>query len=381
MTVFKNYFKILKAYLPMIFVFIGIFTFFIVIMTKSGSNTTNFTQAKPNIMVVNEDKSVLSSHFVSYIEKHANIVTLKKGNTYEDALFFRQIDEMITIPVGFQDTLLDGHTPKIETKKVPDSVSSIYAELLFQQYLKVVQGYTTLGYSEQEIVKKVDTVFSKEATVTMLENKSDMLNEVEIFYNFSNYTFLATIILVVGMILTTFRSEKIKRRNLVSPCSYRSLNFQLFLGNLCVTVLIWLLYIVLAMILYPSVMLDYYGIYFGINSFLFAIVSLAIGFLIGSFIQNKEAQNGIVNVIALGTSFISGAFVPQAMLGDFVVRISKIFPSYWYIHNNSLIRNMTGVGVNEINSIIFNYGVLILYVIGILIFVNLLSRRFMRKNA
>ncbi|MBS7020792.1 MAG: ABC transporter permease [Firmicutes bacterium] len=381
MTVFKNYFKILKSYLPIIFVFIGMFTFFIVVMTKANKTTVNFSQAKPNVIVVNEDKTTLANHFFDYIKSHANIVALKEGNSFEDALFFREVDEIITIPKGFQKTLMSGKTPKIATQKVPDSVNSIYAELLFEQYLKVIQGYTSLGYTETELIEKVDTVFSKEATITMLKNKSSELNEVEIFYNFSNYTFLATIILVISMILTTFRSEKIKRRNLISPCSYRNLNFQLFLGNLTMTLLIWFLYLILAIILFPSVMLDYYGIYFGINSFLFAIVSLVIGFLIGSFVKNKEAQSGIVNVLALGTSFISGAFVPQAMLGNFVIQLSKLFPSYWYIHNNSLIRNMTGVKWEELSNIVFHYGVLVMYIVGIFLLINLISHKLMRKDA
>ena len=39
----------------------------------------------------------------------------------------------------------------------------------------------------------------------------------------------------------------------------------------------------------------------------------------------------VANVIALNTSFISGVFVPQALLGDTVKYAASFTPTYWYV--------------------------------------------------
>ena len=57
----------------------------------------------------------------------------------------------------------------------------------------------------------------------------------------------------------------------------------------------------------------------------------------GNLTQSRGAQAAIVNVLSLGLSFISGVFVPQAMLGEPVLRIARFLPTYWYVRCNHLI--------------------------------------------
>jgi ABC-2 type transport system permease protein len=45
--------------------------------------------------------------------------------------------------------------------------------------------------------------------------------------------------------------------------------------------------------------------------------------------------------MALGTSFISGVFVPQEMLGDTVQTLASFTPTYWYI-----------LAINEIDTLV-----------------------------
>ena len=58
-----------------------------------------------------------------------------------------------------------------------------------------------------------------------------------------------------------------------------------------------------------------------INSFIYTINATALSFLIGNLVSNKNAVNGIVNVVALGSSFLCGVFVPTQYLPDSVKTI------------------------------------------------------------
>ena len=44
-----------------------------------------------------------------------------------------------------------------------------------------------------------------------------------------------------------------------------------------------------------------------------------------------------MNIITLGASFLAGAFVPQELLSETTLNISKILPSYYYVSNNNMI--------------------------------------------
>ena len=63
-------------------------------------------------------------------------------------------------------------------------------------------------------------------------------------------------------------------------------------------------------LLYTS-MFSIHGIFYLINSFIFSICATTIALFIGNIVSNKNAISGIVNVIALGSSFLCGAFVPM----------------------------------------------------------------------
>ena len=67
------------------------------------------------------------------------------------------------------------------------------------------------------------------------------------------------------------------------------------------------------------------GLIYILNSFIFTICATTMSFFIGNLITNKNAVNGIVNVVALGSSFLCGAFVPMRWLPDSVLKIAHVF--------------------------------------------------------
>ena len=103
MIVFKNYIKIVKGYLPMVLMYTGIFLLFAVIATSAGDSTTSFTTLKPKLAIQNNDpQSSFTKDFVAYLAQQGTIIELTDATYAEsDALFYRKVDAILTIPKGF----------------------------------------------------------------------------------------------------------------------------------------------------------------------------------------------------------------------------------------------------------------------------------------
>ena len=142
-----------------------------------------------------------------------------------------------------------------------------------------------------------------------------------------------------------------------------------------ISFLLWIFYIVLAFILLGKVVFSAHGILYIVNSLIFMIVALSLAFLIGNIVNSKTAINGIINVVALGSSFLCGAFVPMEWLPKYVLSISHILPSYWYIKTNELIKTMEVISLKNLEPLIVNEIVLFLFMVIFIVITNIISKK------
>ena len=70
------------------------------------------------------------------------------------------------------------------------------------------------------------------------------------------------------------------------------------------------------------------------------LFGLSLGFFAGTIAKNKDAINGLVNVISLALCFLGGVFVPQEFFSDSIIKVAKFFPTYWYVATNNSIGAM-----------------------------------------
>ena len=74
---------------------------------------------------------------------------------------------------------------------------------------------------------------------------------------------------------------------------------------------VWLVLISASFVMYGSYMFTTNGLLLLLNSFIFTLAALSISYLIGNLVKSRGAMSAAANVFALGTSFLSGVFVPQ----------------------------------------------------------------------
>lgn len=355
MKVFKAYFLIAKANFSSIIVYLAIFLGFSIFVSNINT-TSEFSEVKPNVAVFDLAKNNLSSNFYNYIKDNSNIVKLKYEDV-NDNLFFRKIDFVIIIKEEFKIG------DKIDTKTIPGSYRSKYSEMLFNRYLNIAKAYVDNGLLIDEALKLTNEDLKYSSKVNIIEAASGDYNTIAAYYNFSNYAIISILIFIISLISKRFNADSIKKRNLVSFSGIKKINKDLLISNLLVSGIIFLVVNLVALVLFRDALLTMNGLLIVINSLVFIISISAFASLIGNLIKNKDSQTGIINVVGLGSSFISGAFVPQFLLSAQVLLIAKIFPSYYFIYNNDFVSNLTKFDFSILKNFYFNIGMMFMFAI------------------
>lgn len=343
---------------------------------QTSENSTNFVETKPDVLIVNNDKEQrLTKNLIEYIEKNSNIMDIEENEeARNDALFYRDVNYIIYIPENYSKDFLDGLNPEIEIKSTGDYGSS-YAEMMLTRYIKVANIYQKETQNEQELITKINETLSKETEVEVTSKlDTDNLSRATFYYNFLNYSILAGCVYVICLILLSFREEKIRKRTIISSMNYKKHNRQLLISNSLLAIVLWIFYVILSFVLIGDIMFTTHGLIYIANSFVFTICAVTIAFLIGNLVNNKNATNGIVNVVALGTSFLCGAFVSIEWLPDSILKIAHILPSYWYIQTNETVKTLEAINFETLKPILTNMGVVLLFSLLFIVVTNIITR-------
>lgn len=377
MIVFKTFLKILKACkIPIILYTVFLVAFGGINMTTSDTSKT-FEATKPDVLIINNDTNEgITKNLIDYIKNNSNIIEIEDNeDARNDALFYRDVNYIIYIPNNYRLDFLNNKKPKIEIKSTGDYNSSL-AHMMLEKYIKIAEIYNEKIDDEQEIINNInetlDINIEVELTSTLDINN---LSKVTFYYNFMNYSLLAGLVYVVCLILSSFNEQKIKKRTIISSMNYKKHNRELLLSNGLFSIILWLFYVLLGIIILGKVMFTIHGLLYIINSFVFMICSLTIAFLIAILVNNKDAINGIVNVMALGSSFICGAFVPMEWLPESVLKVAHILPSYWYIKTNEILKTTELFNTETLKPIITNMIIILLFSLLFIITSNIITKK------
>lgn len=381
MTVFKSYFKVMLRYKWLIFLYAGICIGISLLNTMSSPAAENFVASAPDVAIINHDsKSTLIDGFKEYVSKNATIKEIEDNEEkIQDELFYRSVNYVLIIPENFTADFLVGKDTKIEVKKTQDSYST-YTEMLINKYLKMVNIYNKSGMSEAQIVEAINKDLENSSEIVLQEEiETVSISKPILFFNFANYAFLGIFIYIIATLMLVFNEANIKKKNSICSTPYSKISNQIFLANLIFAFIVWLIYVLISYIMYGNIIFSTNGLLILLNSFVFSISAVAIGFFAGILCKSKEAISGIVNTVALGLSFISGCFVPQAWLNDTVLNISKLFPSYWYINGNDMIANLTKYDFDTLKPLLTNMGIMLLYALIYLVIIAVINKRRKKK--
>lgn len=365
MIVFSTFWRIVKKYKGTILLYTVMLIMFGGINLTSNSTNDMFTPTKPNIFIVNKDSNMgLTKNLINYLKKNTNVVSLEDDEEkINDALFYRDISYVIYIPKNYSKDVLDKKDVTINIKSSKDYTSSL-TEMMLDKYLNVQSNLVNITNNQDELVNMINNTLDVNSEV-VVSSKLDnsYLNRVSRYFNFGSYSLLAVIIFIVTLVINSFKENTINKRIIVSSFNYKKHNSLLMLSSFVYSLIVWVLFSLLSVILLGKDMISIRGILYFVNTFMFVMPTLSFGILISTLVNNKDSIGGIVNVVSLGSAFLCGAFIPTEYLPKIVLSIAHIFPAYYFIDSNNLLSSMEIINFSNLIPVFINYFVLIIFML------------------
>ena len=382
MTVFKTFFRIVNKLKPTIILYTALLIIFGAVNMKTSDNNINFVNSKPDILIINQDVNKgLTKNLIDYMKKNSNIVKVENNEEkINDALFYREVSYVIYIPKDYRKNVLLGKNPKLDIKKT-DEYDAHLSEMMLKRYIKIQNIYNEEAGSEDELITLINDNINDDVNVK-ITSKVDTSKTYNIayYFNFASYSILAIIIYIICLVLCSFKEESISKRINISSINYKSHNNKILFASIVFSSIVWLLFVIIGVIVVGDIMFSLRGLISIINSFIFTFCALTLSILISSLTNNKNAISGIVNVIALGSAFLCGAFVPAEYLPSSVLNFAHILPAYYYINSNDLLKNIDVINISSMHPIIINMIIIIMFSILFIILNNVVTRKKRKSN-
>ena len=388
MQVFKTYFIIIKKHFAQMSIYLLIFLAlsFMLSTFNSTTKTDIFNETKIKITFINNDEdSIFLEGFKEFLTENAIMVDIEnQKERIQDALFFRRTEYIIKAPKGFTKDFLSKKDVNFEKISVPLSSQSVYMDMLINKYLNAARLYinAVADIKEQQLSTLIKNDLDEKTKVALVgfSEKDGSTNSIFYYFNYLAYSLFAILILGVSTIMIVFNKRDLKMRNLCSPLTSRSINFQLLLGNLVFALSAWLIFVSFSFVLYRNTIWTTSTVFLLINSLIFTFCCLSISFLVGNAINSRNVQAAVSNVLTLGTCFISGVFVPQELLGENVLKIAKFTPTYWFVKTNSQISKISNFNFDSLAPIFYNMLIVLAFTIGALVVAFIVIKKKRRSN-
>ena len=393
MIVFKTFWRIMKRYWWIVFIYVAILTSLSVI-NLNAAPVTDFVDTKPEITIVSQDSSDLATkpftkNFLDYLSKNTKIINLKESEI-TDALFYQKISMILYLPEDLESEILSGQKVTLNyrtsgnyTAELSKNLIKRYFELQRTEILESKNSSKEQSNipseNSEKIISRLNQRLDQSPTVRLASKNATNLSKIAAFFNFASYTIMAIVLYVTCFINASFNKSSVKKRTMVSSLHLKKYNFSLLLANSIFAFSVFALLTTLSFFVLGNIVLTPFFIFEILNTLLYILAALTLAELVSAFNLSRDAVSGVVNLLSLAPAFLSGAFVPTYFLPSFVLTIAHIFPTYWFIDTNNKITTMTEFSFNSFLTILPNLLVLVLFSI-IFIVANLVLSKKKRIN-
>lgn len=386
MPVFKTNIRIVKQNYIAVLLYVVIFIGLAIIMASDAKATDEkaFKPTSISLGIVDRDLSSTSKAIINYLSEYHKVIPLADDKELmQDELYYRNVEYILIIPTQFETSLFDGADVSLDCIKIPNSNSGLYVDLQIEQLLRTLRSFLSAGYDLPSAMLKSKEVLASETNVSLSLDKETSLSTPKYYYyyKFLPYILIALMIQTISTTLYVFNKPDIRKRNICSSESLKSRNFQLVLGSFVVSICIYLLVTVVGFILYRNEISNSATIpYCLLNSFIFLIVSISLGYFIGIIGHNLEAISAYGTILSLAFSFLGGVFVPLSVMSENVKSFSRFVPTYWYTKTNDLLMNLSEVSAKLREEIFIGYFVQLCFALAIFCIALVFSKKKLQES-
>ncbi len=383
MQVFKVFCKVMLKHKTQFLMYIVIYMIISIAVSRSvqESKVMEFSKVSLKVAVDNRDQGELGGGLVSYLKEYNEIKKVPKNQeAVKDAMYYQEIDYVLLIPEDFTEKIREGTGEEIlEGTVVPGSSTAYLIENEIKQYLDTASMYLRAGMDSVSAVELTKEDMQQEADVNYLEKSDGESLPVGFhFFRYLPYVFMVVMILGLEAVMKTFRDKDLSARNKCSAMSFFNQNVQIILGCIFFTLVVYTLFMVMALCLTGDYFFSIKGLLSAVNALVFSICAASLAWLCVQFVRSMEGLTAMSNVFSLSFSFLGGVFVSLDLMSDGVRQAAKFIPSYWYVIANNEIQKVESFA--EAGSVYQSYLVVLLFALAFFA-VGLLANRMKLRTA
>ena len=357
MQIFNVFFRISKKKILIGLMYVVIFALIGFVMVGNSSDTSNFTETKVKVSVIDNDNSEESKMLIDFIDKKHKIIEIDNTKDAKlDSLYYFEVEYILTIKEGYSEKLQNGDTAYLfESIKHPSTYTASYFESQLDEYISSVVAFRKGGNELKVACEKAENLFDTliDVTTETFTNEKSIDESSGFFFQYLPYLFISILISCLCPIIVTINRKDLRYRTNASPLPSLNKTIQTILASILYVAIIWTIFMLLYMVFifitnkelsFEFTKREFLAIF---NSIIIILVSTAIAILVVQFSPKDEILSMIGNIIGLGSSFLCGVFVPQDMLGENVILAARFLPIYWYVKANNCIFAIAGETFNE----------------------------------
>lgn len=398
MQVFKCAMRIIRANLGVPLVFIVILSFmgvFIALSIDSDNGSNDFERCAVNFAVVDRDDSELSQGIVNFLEQDNTRVFVEDTPiALQDLVAKGKVALLLIIPNGYgehfvQAALAGEDVPIIDVANGYSSMEGALANQSVSEYLGLVRSLLAANAASSNInqpsiaksseainltdtLQKAADLAQQEAKVNVLESQSQtsVSTRFVTYLQFCVMTVFMGLFSCVGLLLIRLNQPDTRKRNLVSPVKFISLNLQSVLACGVVALFAWVWTFGLGLVVFPQVIneVGLLGVTFcALALLVFCLVPLGAASLFVRFSTSALACTAVAIICGQALGFFSGGWIPLDLMEDSVRTVAHWLPGFWYAEVCSLSMHLgstpsftTFVPVLQTLGVLFLFGAALL---------------------
>lgn len=295
-------------------------------LSFSGNN-----QAK--IGILDKDHSRISKQFVAQLKqtKKYDVFTKIEEKHIDNYLQNKSLEAVLTIDKGFSEKVLTGEAQKLKLRSIANSEIT---EWVKAQANYLLENYNIMGDVAAGDHKRFDQLLQKNKSLNYhvqqetLADRSRSKSVSSTTTGFLLILMLGSTSVIYGGILTD-KSSQIYNRLVLSRLS----RFQYMLSYVCVGLVAFTIQIAIMFSL-----LKIFNVSFYIPTpmlllifFLFSLLAIGFGLLIGAVTQNAQQSSQLANLIIMPTSMLAGCLWPLSITPSYMQAIGELLPQNWVL--------------------------------------------------
>lgn len=373
MPVFNTFFKVAKKYISSSMIYVIVFVIVCIFFTNLGEDSTKeYKLSSCKIVVFDYDQTEESQRLIDYLSSLHTVILDEKDDkeVLQDMLYYHEYAYVLYIDKGFSQT------GKLSNIKREGTNVGVYIDGQISSYLSSYEAAKQAGLSNEEAYELTLKALDSSSLVAVKGKEANRKGEsIYYFFQYIAYVLLMTMLSVMGPILIAFNKKEVKDRLAISSLSNKRKNFEIFLGSLVMSLLLWAFFIVLSIVLAKG-QFGEKELLASLNSLIFAMIVAGMVSILGNFNISGAPFAMMTNVVALTMCFLGGIFVPMQFFGSTLQMVSKLFPTHWFIVANDRIYNEEGLA-----KIFTCFGIELLFAVAFFAISLVVSKQIKEKRA